>query len=436
MKKIKWIAIILFIIIMILSAIIILLPKKPRSNNSSYENNNAVEEDKLETAEELGIVAPDEINEELDYNEFCTILNCINQYLDANNSSNSVYIIRDEEGDYTSEIDKEELNRRVQSLISTNYNGNVEIFENKNAFIPIEMLLKTQGSVVQSYIAYGVLSNIDMEYQKDAYYIVNLDTVNQTFSIEELDESNINIREIKVAELKEIEKNEYNNYKNQKVNNEDKYKLIFNNIKRLMLTKSEIAYEYLDDDYKAKRFGSYEKFRQYIENNREHLIGITPKKYEVEDDGTKLLLADQYGVWYEFNITSPMKYTAKIDNHIIMLDSDVKDYKDYSEEAKVKYNVNRWIKMINSKDYEIAYKYLDETFKEENYPTEEQFTRFIQEKYTDWYNNVEINVQQDGNTYTAKVELNVDGEEFTDKYMTIYMKLDKDTDFTMSFDAE
>ena len=34
--------------------------------------------------------------------------------------------------------------------------------------------------------------------------------------------------------------------------------------KRILLAKPELAYEYLDEEYKNERFGSYEYFNNYV----------------------------------------------------------------------------------------------------------------------------------------------------------------------------
>ncbi|MBR3003063.1 MAG: hypothetical protein IKF38_05865 [Clostridia bacterium] len=289
---------------------------------------------------------------------------------------------------------------------------------------------------VNSYTVNAIKINDNYEYLENKFYIVYLDYGNSTYLIEDVTDRYNNFDDIQVKEIDNIEDNGKNKYGQKNYQEEYKYYYIFQHMKRLMLSRPDIAYEYLDKNYKNERFGSYDKFLEYVQNNREHLITISVMKYIANDDKTQIILQDQYSNRYEFNVTDTMKYTSKIDNYIVMNKSDIEQYKKYAAEKKVKYNVNRWIKMINSKDYEIAYKYLDETFKKNNYPTVEEFAKFMDAKFTNWYNNVEINLEQEGNTYIAKVEMSVEGQEFTDKYLTIFMQLGADTDFTMSFNEK
>lgn len=430
--------IIVLIIILIVGGMLIF-----GNNNNTNDTHNTVNINENEDNDELAIQekeqeennnainTPPEFSEKPGYREYFTVNNCISQYLDTANINSSRYYSKNENGEFVLTVRQNDVAEIVKKI--TNNTSNIELYKEKLIFTPIK-ILRREPTQVDTYIAYGILTNTDLKYIKDACFAVNLDTKNKTFSIEPLNTNNL--ENASVAKLESIEKNDYNQFTYQEVNDQYKYKQLFNNFKRIMLIKPDVAYSILDEDYKQKRFGSYDYFESYINNNREHLLGITPKSYKVNDDNTVVQIKDQYSNFYEFNITNTMEYTAKIDNYIILLDKDIKKYNGYEDVEKVKYNIRRWIKMLNSKDYQFAYSYLDETFKTENYSNLQAFTQTMQNKYPDYYDLISISTEEEGNVFKSEVQLAVSNQEFSDKYMTIIMKLEDDNSFTLSFDMQ
>ena len=48
-----------------------------------------------------------------------------------------------------------------------------------------------------------------------------------------------------------------------------------------MLSNPEVAYEYLDNEYKQKRFGNANEFKAYVNNNIDELEGLNVSEYLV-----------------------------------------------------------------------------------------------------------------------------------------------------------
>ena len=427
MKKSKLILVLIISILLIAIIIgILLLNLNNKTQQTRNETNSTsmsqVEIDQQEN-ENYNNIPPD-YTEEVGLQEFFTVDNCISKYLSYLNISTI-----DEET-----TSRAQLEEKIRAILSSK-NTNIQFLQENNIFIPVK-IQKSNSSRVVSYKVYGIIANNELEYKNDTYFVVNLDTSNKTYSIEPLGSSYASIDEIQVTNIEEIQENSYNNFTYQELTDEYKYKQLFNQMKRLMLAKPEIAYDYLEENYKSKRFENYEYFKNFIDNNRDRLVDVFPQKYKVDDDPNDILLIDQYGNWYEFIVTGTMKYTAKIDNNIVLLSRDIQKYKTYTEEEKIKFNISRWIEMLNTRDYKFAYKYLDETFKEENYKTQEDFEQYMSSKYPSRYNVSVSNIEKDGNVYSAEVELNIPDEDFSDKYMTVIMRLDEGTNFTMSFSEE
>ena len=436
-SKIKWIILALVVIILILLATILLLPKDDNKETKDVEKNttssNEKEEDKLKSSKELGIVVPEDDKEQQPgYKEYYTVLNCISTYLDAVNSNNSNYFGKDEDGNLVKNVSQEEINKKVQSMLSSNSSQNIEMYEEKYMYIPINMLRKT-GKTVQSYAVYGVLANSNMEYINEASFIVNLDTLNNTFSIEII-ANNSNISQLSVEEKDSIEENDYNGFTYQEIDEKYKSRQLFENMKYLMIVKPDIIYGRLDEEYKTNRFGSYERFKNYIDNNKDFITGVSAKRYKKSD--SQVIITDQYSTRYEFEVENPSQYTVKTDNYVFLLDDDKNQYKESTEEEKAKYNINRWIKMLNYRDYEFAYNHLDEEFRNSKFETVEDFENQIKEKYPDRYVAGITKIEQDGNVWIAELELTIEDEEFSEKYMTIIIKPENEGEFSLSFDNQ
>lgn len=431
MDKIKKI-IIGFSIIIVILILILLLITSEKDNSTENSNNIKNESQNTESNKTKLSNLENNIPLEVGYIDYYTVSNCITNYLNMVNISNASYYSRSEDGSFRQTISREEIRNRAKSIVQ---GDNIELLEKKVIFIPIQ-IEKATANQVNSYKVYGVLSLQDMQYVSDMFYIVNLDTVNNTFSIEPLNGNYNNLNEIQVENIEQIEKNDYNQFEYQELTDEYKYKQIFNNMKGLLLAKPEIIYERLEETYKAKRFGSYQEFLNYTRENREQLIGITPDKYKVNDENTQIIIQDQHKNRYKFYIEKPMQYTVRLDNYIVLNEDDIKYYSSLSGEQKVEYNLDRVQKMLKNKDYKFIYEYLDDTFKEENYPSVNDFINFINQELDGDYEIVSKEITKDGNIYEIEVEVANTKKAYSQKYFNVVMRLDNETDFTMSFSKE
>lgn len=436
MKRIKWIIVIIVILIIILSMVLVLTNNKIKQDNKDEENvekvltQEEIDQQENDKAENI----PPGVSTDVGYDEFFTISNCISQYLDVINKNNSSYYGIDDNGNSVSIISEEDIIKRINDIKSVNSNNNIQMISEKNIFTLIDVAKINQGGV-NSYAAHGFTMNLNNEYLKDMYFIVNLDTKNITFSIEQLYGNYSNLSEITTNKIEKIEKNENNQFIYQQINDQYKYKEYLLNFKKIMLCKPELAYQYLDEEYKKERFETYNDFYNYIQENKDTIKGITAKRYKTYDDNKKVIITDQNSNKMTFNITGTMKYTVSVDNYIVLADSDIEEYNKFEDNEKAEYNIKRWLKMINNKDYKYAYKFLDDTFKNEKYGTEEEFEQFIKNKYPDKYEYSISNLEENGNIYSAEVKLYTQ-EEFSEKYLTIIIKSNNDASFSVSFDIQ
>lgn len=427
MNKVKYIIVIVIILIVIVLSVLLELNKEEKDEENVANDTNITnttdenyedEETQLEEIESHEL----DIEEDIGYQNFFTIANCISQYLETINTNSSKY----------ENVSSEDIQSNINALTSVNQKSSIQTIDQKYIFTTISVKQLYYGNT-NSYAVYGFATDIEMNYIKDMYFVVNLDTVNNTFSVEVIEGNNLSLDNIESAQIDTIEKNEDNGFKYQSVDNEYKFKKYLEYYKRIMLCKTELAYEYLDETYKEERFGSYEDFEEYVQNNKDNIIGLTVKEYKESEDGSQLTVIDQNSIKHLFNITGTMSYSVVWDNYVILFDDDEEKYADYEEAEKVDYNIQRWIKMINHKDYKCAYEFLDETFREEKFGSVEEFANYMTEKYDTDYSYIYEDRTQEGNTYTAEIKMYND-EEFSEKYMTVILRLDDNTSFTMSFD--
>ena len=165
-------------------------------------------------------------------------------------------------------------------------------------------------------------------------------------------------------------KNKQSNYFNfQTLQNMDITQKYFTYYKNLMLIDTAKAYELLDEEYRNKRFGSMEEFQKYIDSNRNDIETYVAKEYSTKniDDNVEYICTDKYQHQYLFNVSSVMNFTVKLDTYTIE-DEEVREkYEKAKDNKKVQMNVDKWIMMLNNRDYKAAYDALDETFRNDNW---------------------------------------------------------------------
>ena len=258
----------------------------------------------------------------------------------------------------------------------------MDLLDEQLLVVPINMKGISTGNV-KTYVVQGIALNFEYELKKEFNIIVNMDYNNRTFSIEPTLEKYEEINTAsKISEIKENE-NKNNRYSTTGVNVENIVKDYINNLKRMMLAKPELVYDRLDVEYKNKRFGTLDKFKEYVEKNVEEIRSIYIDKYLVNtfEDYSQYIGTDKYNNMYIFNEKDPLNYTVLLDTYTINSDKFKKTYDEADNKYRVKMNIDKWIKMINNRDYETAYKCLDETFRNNNFASEEEFEKYMREKF-------------------------------------------------------
>ena len=325
----------------------------------------------------------------------------------------------------------------------------------------------TQGNVLTKIDNYDYPQILDIDYMYElhnsedvsTYYIVGtirddiyeeettpidfniaiqLDVITRTFSVipnePKPDENNL-----PNDKTKNIKQNNNNNYESSYVSEEKIGEMYFAKYVSLMQENSEKAYEMLDETYRVNRFSSKESFDKYIKDLGNLLYTLTPETIEIFDEnGIKVYaIKDKLDNMYIFKEKAIMNFTVQLDDYTLDNESFVKKYNETSLMNKGILNIGKFFKMINMKDYETAYKLLDENFRKSKFPTEADFEKFVKNKFFDYnkiqngeYKNLVTNVHE----YSVYI---TDATEEKDNYLkvSIVMKFLDDTKFVMSFDT-
>lgn len=439
-KTIKKIVLLLIVTIVCIILAIVILKSESKFNdnyNISNSENNVISE-----TNDLNIKVV--TNKKL----FYTINSCVYSYLDAINKNNPNYYEYDENGNYIKVSDTTKVKQRIYNLLSKEYleKNNISLkdvynyvsnIEKKVLFIPLQMNV-FEGVSVDKYAVHGYIMDMDYNFIEYEDFIVNLDNINQTFSIEPINTNHKDINEIEIINNNvEIEKNDNNVCVFEKVDNEYIARQYINNYKRMAIAKNDIAYNYLDDEYKRIRFGNIDEYKKYIQNNINEIKSIRMSEYLVNNynDYTEYVCKDQYGNLYIFKETAVMQYTLTLDTYTLENEKFTTTYEKSNDQKKVMMNVDKFFQMLNARDYKTSYEILDSGFKNNYFNTQEVYENYMRSAFPDHYKVEYTGFSNEGNILIQKVKL-TSMENNTTMEKNIIMKLEEGTKFVMSFNIQ
>ena len=372
----------------------------------------------------------------------------IEQYFNSLNKE--TYYRRDDDGGYLLAPD-EDINLNIISYLSKEYiNKNNITTKNLNNYIKlldgsqtIEIIdMKTKlGENADKYLVRGIAVNSDYELTEEFYLYVILDNKNETFAIEPINNiSDISKIEI-INEDQNIEKNGINTYTDYSPSLSDILNNYITRYKTLALAVPDIAYNYLDEQYREKRFGNVENFKQYVQENRNTIKQTRAVAYLSEylynkEFVIEYKIYDQFGRIYVFDEKDELNYKIKLDTYTIMSDEDYNYYINATNLEKVEANIDDFFQMINARDYTAAYSVLSDGFKSTYFKTESSFESFMKQTL---YDNCQIDFgnfsDKISGVFTQYVEIK-NGNNNNDKKirMNIVMQLEGETGYKLSFE--
>lgn len=430
--------IIICIIIVLIVAILIFLNKN--------QQEKAVEENEGKQA--IGL---EMLNRTTDISIYLTVEECLKSYLTMTKIEEKEVLVSYLNEDFVT----------TKNINSENVLNVINKYKNYDLYRTMEMYEKYD---VENRISiYYVKGKIDGNY---VFFKVRLDGNNETFDIYPIDEGEFN-SDIKKQSNENIEKviskKTYNFYRNAYLTNEDISRNYYIDFIKLMLIDSEQAYSRLNEEYKKAKFGNIENFNNYINSNKNTLQMI----YNVEtadssdfgsfleydnyiqansDYKMKSYSVNEYNNYYQyvcgnitgsniiFNAKYPLDYEVYMDSYTIDLPEFIEKYNKETDANKVLMNLEKVKGAINTKDYNYVYNKLDDTFKKNNFPTQQSFQEYINNNLYSLNSFEYNNVVKNGNLYVTTTGINdTTGKQHIFKSITFIVKLLEGTDFVMSF---
>lgn len=435
MKKIKILIISIIILILIIGVILMIFNNKNNNINENFANNVEVVSEKSE-----------DNRSDITTTNYYIIQKCISQYLGIINKNNPAYYRVNDNGENVKFVNEDYIKGRIYDLLSENYINKNNITKN-NVYSYVENITENvnfcmldakviKNDNINQYIIYGFIESAENEFITNKYYIINLDENNNIFSVEPISKKYNNLNDISVDNVK-IEKNENNKIPTVKINSETQCKNYLTEFKRMMLSNQEVAYEYLDKDYREKRFGNLNQFKNYINKNKDELKSLSVSEYlvNVYDDYTEFVCKDKSGIIYIFDAETPLKYTVKLDTYTIISDKYKSEYDSAETQKKVQMNIDKWVQMLNNRDYSSAYNLLDETFRNNTFGSQEKFEKYMNENYSLQYSITYNEYKEENDISIMSITLkDILGKNETTKDLKIIMQLNNNYDFVMSFE--
>jgi len=307
-----------------------------------------------------------------------------------------------------------------------------------------DMYVSEQSTYISVYFVKGYLRNKQNSNVTQFNLLVKIDATNGTFSIQLEDYITevygiLNLGStLELRTLENIELNDNNSYQYKHISEDIYTEDLFNKFKEEIIYNSEIVYNQLDEEYKKVRFGSIENFKNYAKNNIKKNVMAKLDKYQknTKENYVEYVFIDKNGKYYIFKETAVMKYSLILDTYTLDLPEFLEKYNTANTTEKVGYNIKKCIDAINDKNYSYVYNKLDETFKNTNYQTIEEFKNVIKSNLFENNEVQSVSALNEGYTYIYKINITNLPEKNKNKQMTIIMALKEGTDFVMSFSFE
>ena len=415
------ILIIILIIIVIISFLIYL-----SINNKNVMLNEQIAENEIinEVYEVEEIEANTEIRLVDSQSQYYSVVACINDYykdiLGGNNKK--LYDVLDNKYIQENSITQENV---IEKINTSNFSNSDYIVKN--------MYIQETENIYNYYIN-GYLKEQGMN--TNTYFVLFVDQYNSTYSIYPINEERYNnIIELKeIIETETISENDNNLYQVVQVSDEDTAKRLLEDYQYKIENNIQLAYEELNSEYRQKKFSNIEEYTQYINNIGISQASVVQYQKSKIDDSVQYIILDENGRYYVFNETSVMKYNVLLDIYTIELPNFVESYNNSNEAEKVQYDIQLWFYAINDGDYAYAYNKLDQTYRNNNFPTQVDFENYMKTTFYAYNKLGYTSYEKNGDLYIYKMVItnSEDSTQTIEKQFVV--KLLEGTDFVMSFE--
>lgn len=363
---------------------------------------------------------------EMDVRNFDAVFGEMEKITKKEDQKEAIYNLLDEEYITQKGITKENILDKIE------INQPLEFYATNMKYI--------DGIVTRQYIVSGKVRLLaDKQKSEKVFFVITLDRNSSTYMIKPIEEKYNSIDEIQVEDYQK-------NIKNKDDRNVIKYTTYSDNViaqkyfdyyKNIAFYDKEEIYNLFSEEYRNKRFGSLQNFEKYIDNIAKNDKGISVQEYLVNnyEDYKEYVCKDNYGNLYVFKEKNPMDITIELDTYTLDNEKFIEKYNSSDDQYRVAMNIDKWIQMINNRDYQSAFNVLDETFRTDNFQNDvdvfEQYMRYYFPKH---YKIEYGEFSEETGTYIQEITMeDITGEDTGEIKEHIYMELGEGTDFVMSF---
>lgn len=407
--------------------------------------------------EKIGHIDFTEVDKLTSRNEYYAVKQVVNQYyhtmnqLDANIEDLDIAI------DITSEEQKQNIidqytqqsveilqdmidTEAIQALSFTKENLAQKMKPYKSSTFTIEEIDYVKKSVnISIYYVIGILDS-----GKQAQLIVKTDSYTQTFSIypqEYIERNHYDKNSIQsnfnTDGIEYITQNSHNHYVVNEITDQIMAQYYLYDYGDMVSNNLEKAYELLNENYKEKRFPTYQEYANYIQesNKTYQLLELTSYSVKEKEGYNEFTCQDQYGNTYIFEEKSIMDYTVQLDDYTLENETWNAKYQKSNSRDKGISNIEKFFEMIHMQDYTSAYNVLNEDFKQNYFKTQTDFESYMK-SHTFRYNEIDYKEYSNQITdiYSYHIILTDATEENANEIeFNIVMKLLESTNFEMSF---
>lgn len=207
---------------------------------------------------------------------------------------------------------------------------------------------------------------------------------------------------------------------------------LYQTYKQNLLNAPAEIYNRLDPDFKAKRFPTEEKFKEYLTGLADYIDSweISKFKKELKGDYTQYIILNNEEHYLYINEKSEQEYTYILDNHTIEKQEDIEKYNNATNKEKADINTEKIIDAINSYDYEYIYNKLDNGFKQKNFKTLDSFKNYFAENIFFGQHITVSDSTEEGDMFIREIAI----EDY--EGMIVKMKLLDNRDFVVVFSIE
>lgn len=334
-------------------------------------------------------------------------------------------------------------NQEALQAVTVQESQNIQELANTDNFIVKDIYY---ADLLENGVGYIEAAYTDANNTSNSLYLkIYLDFQNQTFQIEQVSQTDYEtaleqgIQEMD-RENNTIEKNQYNQFQEAlNVVEEDILSLYYEKYVYISINNPQESFEMLDEEYRLEKFNNdIQTYVDYLNLNIEDMRSDSVTSYtEQEENGyTKYEVQTTNGKTFIIKEFDFMQYSILLDNYTVQSEEVVEEYNELSSDSKVARNIRNIFTMLDNQDYEQVYSHLDNTFKQNNFPTIEQFEEYARNTFFETNYLGEMRAIQQGNIYVITVPYKERASAAAEERQKIFfMQLLDGTDFVMSFEV-